>query len=46
MTEIMDQDKTKRITKSVEYDSDDDQYKVNIYILNHENVIKAEIPKK
>ena len=44
MTEIMDQDKTKRITESVEYlSSDDDQYKVNIYILNHgrENVIKA-----
>ena len=44
MTEIMDIDKTKRITESVEYLSiDDDQYKVNIYILNHgrDNVFKA-----
>jgi len=44
MTEIMDQDKTKRITESVEYLSiDDDQYKVNVYILNHgrDNVFKA-----
>jgi len=44
MTEIMDEDKTKRITEAVEYLSiDDDQYKVNIYILNHgrNNVFKA-----
>ena len=44
MTEIMDQDKTKRITEAVEYLSiDDDQYKVNVYILNHgrDNVFKA-----
>lgn len=44
MTEIMDQDKTKRITESVEYLSiDDDQYKINVYILNHgrDNVFKA-----
>ena len=44
MTEVIDQDKSKKITEAVEYLSiDDDQYKVNIYILNHgrENVIKA-----
>ena len=44
MTEVMNIDKTKRITEAVEYlSSDDDQYKVNIYILNHgrENVFKA-----
>ena len=44
MTEVIDQDKSKKITEAVEYFSiDDDQYKVNIYILNHgrENVIKA-----
>lgn len=44
MTEVMDIDKTKKITEAVEYLSiDDDQYKVNVYILNHgrENVLKA-----
>ena len=44
MSEVMDEDKTKKITEAVEYLSiDDDRYKVNIYILNHgrENVFKA-----
>ena len=50
MTEVMDADKTKKITESVEYLSiDDDQYKINIYILNHgrDNVLRAiDINKK
>lgn len=44
MTEVIDEDKSRKITEAVEYLSiDDDQYKVNIYILNHgrENVLKA-----
>lgn len=44
MTEVIDQDKSRKITEAVEYLSiDDDQYKVNIYILNHgrENVMNA-----
>ena len=44
MTEVLDEDKSKKITEAVEYLSiDDDQYKVNIYILNHgrKNVIEA-----
>ena len=44
MTELVDEDKSRKITEAVEYLSiDDDQYKVNIYILNHgrENVFKA-----
>ena len=44
MTEVLDEDKTKKITEAVEYLSiDDDQYKVNVYILNHgrKNVEKA-----
>ena len=44
MTEVMDKDNTKKITEAVEYLSvDDDQYKINVYILNHgrENVLKA-----
>ena len=44
MTEVMDIDKTRKITEAVEYLSiDDDEYKVNIYILNHgrDNVFKA-----
>ena len=44
MTEVIDEDKTKKITEAVEYLSvDDDQYKVNVYILNHGrvNVFKA-----
>jgi tetratricopeptide (TPR) repeat protein len=44
MTEVIDEDKSRKITDAVEYLSiDDDQYKVNIYILNHgrENVLKA-----
>ena len=36
MTEVMDKDKSKKITEAVEYLSiDDDQYKVNVYILKH-----------
>lgn len=44
MTEVLDEDKSRKITEAVEYLSiDDDQYKVNIYILNHgrEDVMKA-----
>jgi len=44
MSEIIDQDKSKKITEAVEYlGVDDDGYKVNIYILNHgrDNVFKA-----
>ena len=44
MTEVIDEDKSKKITEAVEYLSiDDDEYKVNIYILNHgrKNVMKA-----
>ena len=44
MTEVIDEDKSRKITEAVEYLSiDDDQYKVNVYILNHgrENVLKA-----
>ena len=44
MTEVIDQDKSRKITEAVEYLSvNDDQYKTNIYILNHgrENVLKA-----
>ncbi len=44
MSEIIDEDKSKKITQAVEYlGVDDDGYKVNIYILNHgrENVFKA-----
>ncbi len=44
MTEVIDQDKSRKITQAVEYLSvNDDQYKTNIYILNHgrENVLKA-----
>lgn len=44
MTEVIDEDKSKKITEAVEYLSiDDDQYKVNVYILNHgrKNVMKA-----
>lgn len=44
MTEVMDEDKSRKITEAVEYLTiDDDQYKVNVYILNHgrENVMKA-----
>ena len=44
MTEVIDEGKSKKITEAVEYLSiDDDQYKVNIYILNHgrKNVMKA-----
>ena len=50
MTELIDEDKSKKITEAVEYLSiDDDEYKVNIYILNHgrKNVMKAmELNKK
>ena len=44
MTEVMDEDKTRKITEALEYlSTDDDQYKVNIYILNHgrKNVMQA-----
>ena len=44
MSEIIDEDKSKKITEAVEYlGIDDDGYKVNIYILNHgrDNVFKA-----
>ena len=44
MSEIIDEDKSKKITEAVEYlGVDDDGYKVNIYILNHgrDNVFKA-----
>lgn len=44
MTEVIDEDKSRKLTEAVEYLSiDDDQYKVNVYILNHgrENVFKA-----
>ena len=44
MTEVIDEDKSKKITEAVEYLSiKDNQYKANIYILNHgrKNVMKA-----
>ena len=44
MTEVMDEDKTRKITEAVEYlSTDDDEYKVNVYILNHgrKNVMQA-----
>ena len=50
MTEVIDEDKSRKITEAVEYLSiDDDAYKVNIYILNHgrKNVMAAmELNKK
>lgn len=50
MTEVIDEDKSRKITEAVEYLSiDDDAYKVNVYILNHgrKNVMAAiELNKK